>query len=313
MKKMKDVIVMCPLKITENSAVASVKIAAYLAKRFGATLMGAEDLPEARRYETILYVNAPPLYAPLPWHERMAEILILSDRFIFVQNDYNRNVYPSSKVNRTLADAGKTRMLVNTMDTWSTIKRYVQTPRSSYVNWNMLTYAPLPPVAPKENALFYWGACRPGRIDYFKEYLRGDGYPVVVSTTKRATAKFREACGEAVKFVPPYQSLREIQDYAATLYIEDTFSHRHDCSPANRFYEAVAAGVAVFFEYRAAATFRAAKIDLDPDWIVNSRRQLAERLSDWGKVREVAKAQQKALRRDYIAELEAQIDAAVMK
>jgi hypothetical protein len=198
------------------------------------------------------------------------------------------------------------------MTTWSNIEQSVARFIDSYVNWNMLTYGVVEEAentARLDDGIFYYGAFRKGREVYFRKYFRDPSLPAYISTSKKNAEKFA-GLGPSVRPVPPMAPLIVgAAQYAMALYVEDTYTHRVYNSPANRFYEMLSAGTAMVFDKSCLKTFRTAGYDITP-YIVNNPAEVKAMLPIW---REIALAQAKEWRRDYRAELCAQVDEAHRK
>jgi hypothetical protein len=187
-------------------------------------------------------------------------------RLVYVQNDFT--CPPPSQIKRLLPS-------VPVKERWCNIPRFDKDDGSgfpqetTYVNWNQLTWDPQPLVKPTVPGLMYYGAMREGRRKYFDKYFETDLYPVTVSCSARAMKKWHEEY-PTVDTEPLFDSFYDLQEYTATLYIEDELTHTQFNSPANRFYEAVSAGVPMLFDKKSVGTFEKAGISVyDNGWIVD--------------------------------------------
>ena len=143
--------------------------------------------------------------------------------------------------------------------------------------------------------LIYWGAFRQDRVIYFDKYFVDTPYNVYISTSKKNEKSF-DKYGFVVGLIQDINT--GIQDYKATLYIEDKKLHDKMIyhSPANRFYEALGSGIAIFFDKNTEHTFR----DYDiKDYIVKDKFELADKLTDYENIR----IKQTLWRKDYVEEL----------
>jgi len=77
--------------------------------------------------------------------------------------------------------------------------------------------------------------------------------------------------------------------FGVTLYIEDDLSHRRFHSPANRFYEALSAGMAILVDNESAGTLRKAGYEIPTECIVSCGEDAMEKL----KSQDVIRKQQK--------------------
>lgn len=189
--------------------------------------------------------------------------------------------------------------------TWSTVQR----PGTQYVNWNVLTWMPpqqwrkpLPWVAPLKQGILYYGAYREGRVPYFKAYLRGDRYPVTISSFRGVPA-FRALLGSRPRYIAALRTPTQIPEWQATVYMEDTFSHTTYCSPANRFYECLQLGMPQLFDVASANTMRLAGYDIG-DYVVADAKEVKFRLQYAEVIRQ---NQRRAWHRNYETELRSQV------
>ena len=102
-----------------------------------------------------------------------------------------------------------------------------------------------------------------------------------------------------------WKSIQDLSKFAATVYIEDQHIHTHYNSPANRFYECLSAGVAMFFDESTSNTMKTAfpgKGDyLFP--VVNSAEEVLEALPTY---EQIAHEQRDLFKHDYLTELDDQ-------
>jgi hypothetical protein len=132
-----------------------------------------------------------------------------------------------------------------------------------YMNWNALTYTEptLPVESQSQRGLFYYGAFRKDREGAFRNYFATDFYPVTISCSARAAASFKQLC-PAATIAPIMQTIRQARRFAATVYMEDVTSHNLYCSPANRFYECLSAGIPMAFDAGTVGTMTKAGFDV---------------------------------------------------
>jgi hypothetical protein len=306
-------------KITENGITASARIAKFLHDRLSMSgldydgihqcnLVHTKETCEAvtENQDVLFVVNGPMAFCDfLP---ELGALVDNSQKVIWVQNDIICKA-PSTQPNNAqspfraaFARYGKP------LDYWTTLPSMATTPDSRYINWNMLTYVPFVPT-PDEivDGICYYGAFREDRKPYFERYLNTDLYPVNISTT--VPKKFKTVAPLASytqKFSNPLAF--DLSKYEATVYIEDELSHKVYCSPANRFYEALSAGVAIAVDHRAANTLQEAGLELKPEWIVKDDKDV-ENFLCYSDV--IARDQNNAWNRDYLGDLTYAVDKAI--
>jgi len=169
-----------------------------------------------------------------------------------------------------------------------------------YMNWNKLSYNPIPFGVPLYEGVLYFGAFRKKRAAYFEKYLGIDAtdfYPVNVSSNKKSLKLFLDMNPCLDEFSKPEQLLPFLQQFKMMVYMEDTPSHTLYNSPANRFYECISAGLPMVFDINTVHTFEEAGYDVNK-FVVQEARDIPYFLSIWEKCRD----EQLQWRRDYIAE-----------
>lgn len=269
---MKRVVICHAGKVKDNALLASARIVRYLAERFDADI--ADDPASMHEadvrhypYEFCIVVSSAFNFSTAEMRDSLGSLVARSGTYVFVQNDYMTE--PSGQIGTAFKALDKAHSRV----VWSTIPKRLEAERadkrrSTYVNWNMLTYQPQPEFLFKREpaALFYYGAHRRERVKYFQAWLGDQHYQNNISTSTRVEKKWRETLGTLGATCSIYPQM----DNAITcmgalgtfgLYIEDEHSHKHYTSPANRFYEMLSAGIPMLFDRSVKATFEAAGYD----------------------------------------------------
>lgn len=196
------------------------------------------------------------------FRQRTLEIFPLADRVVWCNNDYNVPFH-SYHLGRVRADA---RLAV--LATSEEMADRFSMPWM--FDWNRLTYAPLaapPKVRSPERIerLYYFGSLRANRLRTFDRYFPAWGNRLTVSA---ANGKDRK------KFVERYPTIEvtnrsedvisELAKYTATPILEDPYSFGRYVGPPNRFYEALSAGTAMFFEPEAVEMWARYGYDVSP-------------------------------------------------
>lgn len=271
-----------------SGVVAGARIARWLervipgAKMYdGKTVEQAADLMEEKPHNLFI-INVPkPMVAKVEQAERVVRA---ADTLIWVQNDYAIQT-PTPYTNgvsiftRAFTDRVK-RKTGHGMQVWSScmdrVERLLTMP-AHYVNWNALAMQyQNPPVVKRKPYAIYWGAYRPQRQKSFVKYfgepedLHADGAPRIseifrVSCTKNGADKFLATTGlSADCFMGTIEVPGDLYHFACTVYIEDEMSHRRFHSPANRFYEALSAGLPILVDTTAVGTLQKAGFTVPP-------------------------------------------------
>ena len=286
---MKDTAVVHLTKCAEKTIIASANIAKFIASELELPLV---DGPGSftKDYRNIIYVNSMGAFAHPELRKELSQQARHCENLVYVQNDYN--VHPISQVQKVVRDergwSHDFPFHKGNIFLWGTIPEYLCKPGDVYLNWNQLTWKPLPRVepisGPYSGSVFYWGAWRPGREDAFARLLYGcyghEEIPVVISCAKKVQNKFSEIPADyvgspynsptQVDYVKPFRSLEELRQYGCTIYMEDETSNKVYTSPANRFYEALSAGLFMFVDKSAVHTLERAGYEVPKDWIIDT-------------------------------------------
>lgn len=307
-------------KIIPGGITASGRIASLLAQRYGFPIVDSvESLREheGKRYEYCIVVSSAPGFAPPELRDGVAKLAAQSKEYIYAQNDFIASL-STGQTGKMFAAEGKDPWVT----VWSTIPKSVDwkwgKKTGQYVNFNMLTWDPRDMPKERGKGLMYYGAHRRERVEYFKRWLDFGTAPATVSTSTRVYKKWQESVPGA-KLVPQMDSV--IDEMCAlgslSLYIEDEYSHKHYCSPANRLYEMLSAGMPFVIDRSALGTLEKAGYDANmlrlwaPRFNQNVFTFLTEALD---RSEEMAQQQRELMGlRDYRAELEAQICSAEKK
>lgn len=284
-------------KISPTSTVASCRIAKLLAEELGCEIMHRYDEDKVKAYDVVFVVNSPSAFCE--YIDQLVEICRLSDRLIWVMNDYT--IYPPTQLRNMLYEADRK------LEMWGTLpklpyayhgrKTYGNLPRDAdhVLNWNALSYSPVPEVCPPSlrpnPGVVYWGAFREYRLNGFNRYfwnVKRDTLPITVSTSLKASDKFARHYPNIGLLGPLVPNLTEqLSLWPATILIEDTMSHSVFCQPPNRFYEALSAGLAIFVDWEASLTLKTAGYEVDPGFVVRSYDDLQARWPNVDVIREI--------------------------
>jgi hypothetical protein len=208
---------------------------------------------------------------------KLEDLLYKATKLVHVQNDYSvRSPAPDltgmSIVVKSWTmrqNEGRSAMV------WSTCRDRCDKHPSmySYINWNALAFQEM--MTPMNNRIddrvFYFGAYRKDREAEFDRYMRRSDDLFIISAPSRGQTLFKERYGFADDQVHDLIKIPDdLTKYAFTLYIEDDMSHRQYHSPANRFYEALSANMAILVDRQAAGTLRKAGYNVPMAAIVDS-------------------------------------------
>lgn len=292
------------IKCPETSTVASTRIARWLSKLLDIPLVDRENMVNS--YRNVLFVNSGSAFCD--FLSEVAEIIEQCKRMVWIQNDYT--IYPPTQVRKVMNQRDD--LIV---ERWSTIpklpnhyaklKIWTRLPlqATEYINWNKLTYKLLKRKQPTEEGLFYYGAYRQDREELFKTYFGLPTlYDIIISASKKAEKKF-EDLNLIIDFIGPMKNLVEdMQQFQATIYLEDFKSNSIYCSPANRFYECLSAGVPILFDKSCVNTMACDGFNVIP-YIVNCQSDVAYFLRNQNRLDEISDLQSNEWCCDYVKEL----------
>lgn len=280
-------------KCSQTATLASGKIAMFLSEYLNIPLVDDKKhfSKNKRKYKYLFIVSS--LFNWCHFLDDLKKLISNADKIIWVQNDYA--IKPPKLWQNKIYSV------------WTTIKFLENDEKTFYINWNKLLYIDIPNLYHnKIDKLFYYGAFRKKRIKYFEKYFIDPEYKMAISASHKAKRKYYDI-NSNIDIVPPCKNLTQIiAKYAATIYIEDTWSHENYCSPANRFYECVGAGIPILFDNNCAKTFDIAGYDIS-QYIVSNKEDIFKK---WDDLKNIQK-NQNIWKRDYVKELFSEINNAL--
>lgn len=294
-------IVLFPSSLRGESILPSSEIARFTAKTLDLPLVCDYNIKEwtKKKIGNLLIANLPFLYASK--HEEIASLVSKAKRVVWLNNDYTcpcpstRNPKPQSPIRKAFGER-KDHVIY-----WSNRPASVYKKRGDqYVNWNMLSYIPINGIRKSREDCVYYGSYRKGREESFGRYMSGAPGELVVATSTRTAKKF-QVLDESLRIRKSLMPLiKELSSFMASLYLEDDDTHENYHSPANRFYEAVAAGTILFIDRRCLDTFNQAGIEVEESWIVDGATSLEEAMDSGHSVlHRIAYDQADAWKKDY--------------
>lgn len=312
------------VRVSDNSMVASVRIARYLSRKLSAPILSDDQIAKTR-LDLLVIVNG--AYGFSKYLADLAVAVLAARRIVWIQNDYtiippkieSQGVSPFRAAFRERHEQG-----LPHMDFWTTCADWEKfTPSSRYVNWNALTFDPeySPKVIAERRSsaksnLLYYGSFRGGggkssRQVYFDRYFMRPEVHTIISSPAR---QFRERYVD--EKIQHEDAIRDdffgrLGTSGMGLYIEDRMSHERFHSPANRFYEMLSAGLPMVFQPECGTMMRRAGYDPMP-YQVNNIRDIPRLMK---RREEIGEAQ----RADWIGDdpgkfhrmLDEQVDAAI--
>lgn len=251
------------VKVSEDSMIASVRIARFLSETLQIPITWAQDVAN-EPLDVLMIVNGAYAFAGNDLLAALGDAIFHASRVIWVQNDYTiippkEDSGAESPFRKAFRDRHVDRK--SAIDYWTTVQAmsrpgvaksgHVIGQDSSYVNWNCLTTESIPTRPWEERsaaeATIYYGAFRKDRKRSFDRYFTTPTVPTLISCPND---KFREYDHPLIEHESKIVgSLYEyLSHFGMGLYLEDYKSHSEFHSPANRFYEMLSAGLPIAFE-----------------------------------------------------------------
>jgi hypothetical protein len=271
--------------------IAGARIAKWIAAQLGkqallidgkgCAAVGATELAQATLF---IVMPQKTMVGDIPGAERLVRH---AKQVVCVHNDYTVWV-PTSAVNAGSMFFKPFTERVRSgapLQVWTTCENRTPDPLFRYIDWNAIIgtadksraalYTPLG----KRTEDVYWGAHREHRAGSFVQYL-GAGTHLRLSTSPKNLEKFQAAYGfdgvhEHIK------DLSELTKYSGTVYIEDKISLRQYHSLANRFHEALTAGLCLFVHASAVPTFTKAGLIVPNELRVECAADMAAMSTLW--------------------------------
>jgi hypothetical protein len=270
------------VRVSENSMVASVRIARWLSNYLSVELVDDERIAD-KVLDTLIIING--AYGFCKYLAPLGEAIYDARRVIWAQNDYT--IIPpkdEGDAESPFRKAFVRRKEMGKLPTifWSTCEKWASRKGSHYVNWNMLTFDEKYDQKKVEHrrslvphdTLLYYGSFRDGsgkssRVSLFDRYFRNPEVQTVISSPSPKFAERYPNCRCVGVIEDPFYA--GLAMHGLGLYIEDRKSSEEFHSPANRFYEMLSAGLPMVFQPEAGSMLRRAGFDPSHYEVHNAR------------------------------------------
>lgn len=273
------------VKISENSIVASVRIARFISETLDLAIINDESISD-EPLDILIIINGAYAFSGPSILASLGKAIEEAGRVVWVQNDYtvippkdeSGAESPFRKAFRNRFAAGKP-----ATDYWTTCLDMSRPgvaktghrigERSRYINWNALTTwvmkSKTMSTRKHSESLIYYGAFRKDRVHYFDRYFAAPTVPTVISCPNNKFDHYTRVIHETkLESLPDY-----ISEFGLGLYLEDKRSHREFHSPANRFYEMLSAGLPMVFQPEAMRMMEKAGYEIS-QWVVFSTKDI---------------------------------------
>jgi hypothetical protein len=268
-----------PTPCTNTTTMASARIALFLKQIYpSSVIIDSKESFDAlySKGGKVMAVNGP--FAFCQFREQFYEAVNSASIAVWVQNDYAIDI-PSRL-------RGNIRLIMTVTKDLTKLDNFVYKKKNGFhkdvetysINWNKLSSFEYEPIQVKfPETLFYYGAFREGREEYFRKYFSKAPYKVSISASSKAILKFQNLFPFHYNVTPfkPLTSMKQIGLFGYTIYLEDKDSHEEIPFPANRFYECLSAGIAIMFDSSVVNTFAASGIDVSP-FVVDSQADVTK-------------------------------------
>lgn len=321
------------VRVSDNSIVASVRVARFVSETLGVPLCwtielggrlrwmsldGETEAIDAEPLDVLLIVGGAYAFSKGDTLERLGAAIQSAGQVIWISQDYTvvppKDESGAESPFRKAFRVRSERTGKPSVSFWTTVEvmsRPGISPsghrcgeHSTYVNWNVLTMEIGREPKPWEervsaNIMLYYGSWRSGpgtrdRIRYFDRYFLRPGCHTLFSCpTGKAIERYPLLMHET--------KLTDLLSYAGQfglgLYLEDGMSHKEFHSPANRFYEMLSAGLPMVFQMEAQRMMEKAGYEMS-DYILWNAEEA-------GKMMERKEEILVAQRRDWLPKAEA--------
>ncbi len=269
------------VKISDDSIVASVRIARFITNTLGLPIVWDESIA-AEKLDALIIVNGAYAFSGNSILEALGRAIEDAGVVIWIQNDYTvippKDVAGAESPFRRAFRNRHERTKKPSVSFWTTVEvmsrpdstapsGHLCGEHSCYVNWNALTLdLDAPPPKPWADracpgSMLYYGSFRKDREREFDRYFSAPGVPTVFSCPTRKAEERYPLLTHETKLVDLRSYLSE---FGLGLYLEDKKSHVEFHSPANRHYEMLSAGLPMVFQPESMKMMRKAGYDVSP-------------------------------------------------
>lgn len=246
----------------------SSNIAQFVADQLGVELWDCKEKLVYKHIDELYYVFG--MHAFSDFREEMGALTKKTVKYIHIENDFTGGNLTQTE--RPMREKGSPAIFL------TTIPSRIKNNRGVYINWNQLTWDPIPvqklaPLRQRISGMMYYGAFRKDRGEPFARYMSHDLFPLHVYTGRNGKRDFAELNQRIHVNDRADDLINTITKHQFSLYIEDAYSTKRYTSPANRFYECLSAGTPILFDHLAIPTMLEAGFDVS-DFAVSSPKDI---------------------------------------
>lgn len=257
------------VKVSPKSMVASVRVAQYVQRLLGVPLIDDGTIAQAKPRLLIIINGA---FAFCSCLEELGTAVQAARKVVWIQQDYT--IVPPINDGSATSPFRRAFTLrrergLDHLHLWTTVpEKIAPGTLGTYCNWNCLTldtaddWIVAKRRAQAGNDLYYYGSYRAGRVKDFDRFFIDPKLETHISSPSKKFAERYPQCGHHGKIEGDFYA--QLGLHGMGLYIEDRWSHKHYCSPANRFYEMLSAGLPMLFQPECASMLRRAGYDPAP-------------------------------------------------
>lgn len=304
--------------IGPRSILATARLARFLSGVLGAPIMDRQEHfdeweQSGELYDAIFIINGIPLYCNYreSLYKCFSEHAQAGKKIFWVGQDYNGKMMPQTHQYAEMVASPNFKLLAAfERAAWG--NKAVRENQYEYIDWNALTYDPLPelqehlvngaPIKPKINGLLYYGAARSNRFHKFEQYYgygKGAGVERYFSASSAlASGSLTKRLGKQVDGTENFEVdfnwvssfninnvSESISNYAASLHIEDEANAQFFCSLPNRVYEIISSGSLLLIDKDCVQSYLKSGYqlaDIEP-LVVSSMEDVGEKLENFTK------------------------------
>ena len=206
------------------------------------------------------------------FRQQTLKVFPKADRVVWCNNDFNVPFH-GYHLGRVRMDAHLCAL--------SSVAQIADRFASPIFDWNRLTYTPRETPASYDDRLariYYYGTLRPGRLRHFDRSFPAFGPRLTLSSANGIDAKRYAERYPTIEVTKREEDIvATLEKYYATVIFEDKFAWTNYVSPPNRFYEALSAGTAMFFEPEAVEMWSRYGYDIRPFLIPDNPEEMLDR------------------------------------